>query len=238
MSTTTSASAMSMRRARSRLPSRLQIQREGVDAAEVLDRLPTCVRPSASGSSPSASTAAAVNSAKPPRWARPHPSPLSSRWTRMTSEPASSSRAGDPAADECRRDGRTALRSRRGASRHELQSQLVAWSMLRSLRRNAMYAASIASSSERSVGTAVLDEEERCIAFELGQSERRFRAADDRLEQVTGDGRRVLDLASRQIGGVAGQVRDDEESGLWRRWHGANRRPWSRSNVNTERRVH
>ena len=45
-----------------------------------------------------------------------------------------------------------------------------------------------------SVGAPVLDEQERRIAFELRQPERRFETADDRLEQVAGDGRGVLDL--------------------------------------------
>ena len=49
---------------------------------------------------------------------------------------------------------------------------------------------------ERPVGSPVLDEEEGRIALELRQPERRFQAADDRLEQVAGDRRRVLDLAA------------------------------------------
>ena len=66
---------------------------------------------------------------------------------------------------------------------------------------------------EGPVGAPILDEQERRIALELGQPERRLQAADDRLEEVAGDGRRVLHLAARQVGGVAGQVGDDEETG-------------------------
>ena len=67
---------------------------------------------------------------------------------------------------------------------------------------------------QRPVGPPVLDEEERGVAFELGQPERRLQAADDGLEEVAGDGRRVLDLAAGEVGRVAGEVRDDEETGL------------------------
>jgi hypothetical protein len=48
---------------------------------------------------------------------------------------------------------------------------------------------------ERPLGSSVLDEEERGVPFELRQAERRLQPADDRLEEVAGDGRRVLDLA-------------------------------------------
>ena len=105
------------------------------------------------------------------------------------------------------------MRSSRGASRHELQSQ----------RRRLVDAPQPAPEREvgrldrieqqRSVGTAVLDEQERGVALELGQPERRLEPPDDRLEQVAGDGRRVLDLASAKVRGVAGQVGDDEEAG-------------------------
>ena len=83
------------------------------------------------------------------------------------------------------------------------------------------------------VGAPVLDEQERGVTLELGQSERRLQAADDRLQEVAGDGRRVLDLAPREVRGVAGQIGEDQEAGLGCRCHVANRRPWSRSNVNT-----
>ena len=73
---------------------------------------------------------------------------------------------------------------------------------------------------EGPVGAPVLDEQERRVALELGQSERRLQPADDRLEEVARDGRRVLDLAPRQVGGVAGQVGDDQEAGLGCRCHG------------------
>ena len=72
----------------------------------------------------------------------------------------------------------------------------------------------------RRLGATVLDEEEGGVAFELGQPERRFQATDDGLEQVAGDDRRVLDLASRQVGGVAGEVGHDQEAGLGGRCHG------------------
>ena len=64
----------------------------------------------------------------------------------MTSEPASSSRPAMRLRTKAPWWTNT-FRSSRGASRHELQSQLVAWSMLRSRRRKATYAASIASRS-------------------------------------------------------------------------------------------
>ena len=51
---------------------------------------------------------------------------------------------------------------------------------------------------ERPVGSPVLDEEEGGIALELRQPEGRIEAADDRLEEVAGDGRRVLDLAAER----------------------------------------
>ena len=86
---------------------------------------------------------------------------------------------------------------------------------------------------ERAVGAPVLDEQERRIALELGQPERWLQPSDDRFEEVTGDGRRMLDLAPREVRGVAGQVGEDQEAGLGCRCHDANRRPWSRSNVKT-----
>ena len=67
---------------------------------------------------------------------------------------------------------------------------------------------------QRSVGSAVLDEEEGGVALELRQPERRLEPADDRLEEVARDRRRVLDLASREVRRVPGQVGDDEEAGL------------------------
>ena len=88
---------------------------------------------------------------------------------------------------------------------------------------------------ERPVGPSILDEQEGGVAFELGQAERRIEATDDRLEQVARDDRRVLDLAARQVRGVAGQVGDDEEPGLGCRCHGRHATPWSRSNVNPSR---
>ncbi len=84
------------------------------------------------------------------------------------------------------------------------------------------------------VGAPVLDEQERRVALELDQSERRLEAADDRLQEVTGDGRRVLDLAPGEVRGVAGQIGEDQEASLGCRCHVVNRRPWSRSNVNTQ----
>ena len=49
---------------------------------------------------------------------------------------------------------------------------------------------------ERPIGASVLDEEECGVALELRQPERRLQATDDRLEEVAGDRRRVLDLAA------------------------------------------
>ena len=67
---------------------------------------------------------------------------------------------------------------------------------------------------ERAVGPLVLDVQEGGVALELGQAERRLEPADDRLQEVAGDGRRVLQLAAGQVGGVAGEVGDDEEAML------------------------
>src|SRR5690349_854422 len=72
---------------------------------------------------------------------------------------------------------------------------------------------------EAGFGSSVLDEEERRIAFELGQAVRRLEPPDDRLEEVAGDGRRMLDLGARQVRGVARQVGDEEEPGLGDRGH-------------------
>ena len=73
---------------------------------------------------------------------------------------------------------------------------------------------------ERPVGSVVLDEEERRVTLELREPERRLEPPDDRLDEVAGDGRGVLDLASGEVGRVAGQVRNEEEAGLWCRSHG------------------
>ena len=86
---------------------------------------------------------------------------------------------------------------------------------------------------QRPVGSSVLDEEERGVTLELRQPERRLEAADDRLEEVASDGRRMLDLAPGEVCGIAGQIGDDQEAGLGCRCHAPNARPWSRSNVNT-----
>ena len=86
---------------------------------------------------------------------------------------------------------------------------------------------------EGSLGPPVLDAQERGVALELRQPERRLQAPDDRLEQVARDRRRVLDLAPGEIRGVAGDVGDDQEAGLGCRCHVRQARPWSRSNVNT-----
>ena len=83
-----------------------------------------------------------------------------------------------------------------GASRHELQSHVVAWSMLRQPAPEGEIARLDRIEEQRPVGSPVLDEQERCIALELGQSERRLQAADDRLQEVAGDDRRVLQLAA------------------------------------------
>ena len=69
---------------------------------------------------------------------------------------------------------------------------------------------------ELALGATVLDEQERGIALELRQPEWRIEPTDDRLEQVARDDRRVLDLASRDIGGIAGEIRDQKETGLER----------------------
>ena len=59
---------------------------------------------------------------------------------------------------------------------------------------------------QRGLGPAVLDEHERRVALQLRQAERRLQPPDDGLEQVAGDRRGVLDLAPRQVCGVAGEV--------------------------------
>ena len=144
--------------------------------------------------------------------------PFSSRWTTMTSDPASSSR---PA---------MRLRTKAPWWTNTLRS-----SFGRQPARVAVAARRLVDApqptpegevgrldrveQQRPVGASVLDEQERGIALELGQSERRLQPADDRLEEVAGDGRRVLDLAPRQVRGVAGQVGDDQEAGLGCRCH-------------------
>ena len=85
---------------------------------------------------------------------------------------------------------------------------------------------------QRPVCAPVLDEQERRVTLELDQSERRLQPADDGLEQVAGDRRRVLDLAPGEVRGVTGQIGEDQEAGLRCRCHDVKRRPWSRSNVN------
>ena len=72
---------------------------------------------------------------------------------------------------------------------------------------------------QRPVGPAVLDEEERGVALELGQPERRLESPDHGFEEVTGDRRGMLDLAPREVRGVAGEVGDQEESTLGCRSH-------------------
>jgi len=58
-----------------------------------------------------------------------------------------------------------------------------------------------------------------------------YLGADDRLEQVARNRGCVLELAGREVRGVAGQVGDLEQSGLGCGGHGENDGPWSRSNV-------
>ncbi len=88
---------------------------------------------------------------------------------------------------------------------------------------------------ERAGCPPILDEQEPGIPLELGQAERGVEATHDRLEQVAGDHGSVLELAPGQVGGVAGQVGDDEEPGLWCGGHGRDATPWTYSNVNTRR---
>ena len=67
---------------------------------------------------------------------------------------------------------------------------------------------------QKAVRPLILDVQEGCIALELRQAERRLEPADDGLEQVAGDRRRVLELAARKVGRVAGQIGDHEIAGL------------------------
>ena len=150
----------------------------------------------------------------------------------MTSGPASSSR---PAIRPRMNDPwwTKSLRSRRGASRHELQ--VAAGGLVdaaeASTERHVRRLDRI--EEQGPVGASVLDEQEGRIAFELHQPEWRFETTDDRLEKVAGDDRRVLDLTPGEIGGIARQVGDDQEAGLGCRCHARHARPWSRSNVKT-----
>ena len=126
----------------------------------------------------------------------------------MTSEPASSSR---PAII------RTTnwpwwtknFRSSRGAKRHE-----------RAIAARRLIDASKSApegdvrgldgvEQQGGVSPTVLHVHEGGIALELGQPERAVRGVPTmRLEQVAGDDRRVLDLAAREVRGVARQVGD------------------------------
>ena len=67
---------------------------------------------------------------------------------------------------------------------------------------------------QRAVRPAVLDAQERGVAFEFRETEWGIEPPDDRLEQVSRDRGRVLELALREVRRVPGQVRDDEEAGL------------------------
>jgi hypothetical protein len=83
------------------------------------------------------------------------------------------------------------------------------------------------------LGPPALHPQERGVALELRQPERRLQAPDHRLEEVAGDGRRVLDLASGEIRGVSREVGNQEEARFWDGGHVPNPRRWSRSNVKT-----
>ena len=67
---------------------------------------------------------------------------------------------------------------------------------------------------ELALGATVLDEQEGGVALELRQPEWRIEPPDDRFEQVARDDRGVLDLAARDVGRIAGEVRDQKETSL------------------------
>ncbi len=172
------------------------------------------VSPSATGSSPSASTAAAVKRAKPADLASAATAPLSNRWTRI-----------DLAAGEFVPTGDTAVDV--GAVVDE-ELEVEAWCQPTGCAvaaRASIDAPEPASEGEvrgldgvdeeRAIGAPVLDEEEAGIALELGESEGRIEASHDGLEQVAGDHRSVLEFATSQVGGMAGEIGEDEEPGLW-----------------------
>ena len=214
------------------LPASLEVQRERVDPAEVLDLLRAGPERRASASRPSASTAAAVNNAKPLARASAAPLPFSSRWATMTSGPGQLVPAGDATPDERTMvDEYLEIEPRRQPARVAVAGRGLVDAPQPATEGEIARLDGV--EQQRPVGPPVLDEQERGIAFELGQTERRFQAADDRLEEVARDGRRVLDLTPRQVCGVASQVGDDQEAGLGCRCHDAEGRPWSRSNVNT-----
>ena len=62
--------------------------------------------------------------------------------------------------------------------------------------------------------------DERRIAFELRQLERRAKCADDRIDQVGEDVLRMIELDPGQIAGVAGDVSNDEARGFGLGQHG------------------
>ena len=151
--------------------------------------------PSALESRPRASTAAAVNSAKPLARASAAPVALQQPVDDDDVRPGQLVATGDAAPDE-----------RAVVDEHlevELGSQPARVAVT---GRRLIDAAQPAPEGEvrrfdrveqeGPVGAAVLDEHEGGIALELGQPERRFQTADDRLEQVAGDDRRMLHLTS------------------------------------------
>ena len=150
----------------------------------------------------------------------------------MTSDPASSSR---PAIRVRTNEPwwTNNFRSSFGARRHELQSQSVARSMLRRRRRKRRsrhrWHRAGATRSARPSSTNRNAASPSNLASRNGGS-RRPTIVSSRSPAIVGAC--SISLFAR-YGGVAGQVRQDEEAGLGRRCHGRDARPWSHSNVKT-----
>ena len=160
------------------------------------------VAPSEPGSIAIAAKASAVSTAKPEArppasWAAVAAAPFRSRWTAMIEAPASSSwpairvRTYSPW-------WRKNFRSSRGAWLHAVQSQARCLLDAPEPPAEREIGRFDGIQEQRALGPAILDVEERRIAFELGQPERRLEPPDDRLEEIARDRRRVLDLATRR----------------------------------------
>ena len=214
------------------LPARLQVQRERVDAAEVLDLLRARPERRASASRPSASTAAAGEQREPVGARLGGARALQQAVDDDDVGARELVPPGDPTPHErAVVDEQLEVQPRRQPARVAVAARRLVDAPQPTPEREVGGFDRV--EQQRPVGAPVLDEQERRVTLELGQAERRLEPADDRLEEVTGDRRRVLDLAPREVRGVAGQVGEDQEAGLGCRCHDADRRPWSRSNVKT-----
>ena len=179
------------------LPARLEVERERGDLAEVLDRLLGGDQAERVGSSPRASTRRAGEqreagaARRGGRRALEQPvdeDDVGARQLVATGDPRPDVRA---VVDEQlevepgRQPARVAVAARRLVDAPQPSPE----GEVRGLDR---------VEQERPVGAPVLDEQEGGVALELGQPERRIEPADDRLEEVAGDRRSVLELAPRR----------------------------------------